>query len=243
MVDNFEKQFDSSLRTDEPKNKFWIVHVHNKSEIYHLTRQVLLDSRLEQDTYCFFYHILSKDINEFNEMYGSFACLIPKYHNYDYEGTNLSCLLPKYHIYEAADLYLNVNSNALECIIKYVQTGKIDYSEVCASGWKNVEEIIDLATMFAMPNLVSLLRNFQSSEEAKDMYLKKVKEYIDFFDKMYNVYNKNSRDYDKFISGLNNFVDENKGFLVDFYKDNYHRFDLTVIMLLLLAKNHFTNDM
>lgn len=137
-----EEQFDLTPQIDEPLNSFLVIHIHNKSTHYHLTRQVLLDSTITQNTYCFFYHILAKNVNDFNEMYGSFACIIP---NAEIE----------------ADLYLNVNSDALEHIIQYIQIGKINDNV----NQNTIKEIIDLATMFGMPLLVSQMRSFLPSED------------------------------------------------------------------------------
>jgi hypothetical protein len=121
-------------------NDFKIIHLRNQSKTYHLTRQVLLDSVLTQDTYSFFYHILLLDTDSFNEKYGSFACVIDRT---SYE----------------ADLYLNVNSDALYYIINFIQTGKIDCMDVYQNHRKLVDEIFDLAIMFAIPNLVDNFKN------------------------------------------------------------------------------------
>lgn len=129
-----EENFDLSPQIGDPGNAFLLVHVHNRSTVYHMTRQTLLDSIITQDTYCFFYHIVAKSALEFNKMYGSFAYLMWK---------NTT----------EANLYLNVDSEALEHIIKYIQTGKINVSDN-----KSIDEIIDLATMFGMSNLVAMLR-------------------------------------------------------------------------------------
>jgi hypothetical protein len=219
MIDNFEKQFDPTLQLDNPTNNFWVIHIHNKTETYHLTRQVLLDSRLEQDTYCFFYHILSKDVKEFNEMYGSFACLVPKYNNY-----------------AEADLYLNVDSKALECIITYVQTGKISYPQIYAGGYGDVNEIIDLATMFAMPNLVSTLRNIQPSEEMHNSYIELLKESVLRFVQAHKTNVDNNSDTVEYATKINNFIDENKQTFINIYKDNYYKFGP---MINEMIKNYF----
>lgn len=133
-------EFDLTPNIGEPMNSFKVVHLANQTANYHLTRQVLLDSMLTQDTYCFFYHILTKPVDEFNDLYGSFACLIPRS---DIE----------------ADLYLNVDNDALRHIVKYIQTTKIDIDDICKKNTKTIDEIIDLATMFGMPHLVLILRN------------------------------------------------------------------------------------
>lgn len=134
------EQFDLIPQIDEPMNAFKIVHVYNKSKTYHLTRQVLLDSMLTQNTYCFFYHILARNIDDFNQIYGSFACLIDR--------TMIE-----------ADLYLNVDSKALDHITKYIQTTKIDSETIYTEDRATIDEIIDLSTMFGMPTLVTMLRN------------------------------------------------------------------------------------
>lgn len=146
LMSDTEEQFDLTPQIEEPMNTFKIVHLENRSDTYHLTRQVLLDSMLMQNTYCFFYHILTKNIDEFNKMYGSFACLI--YRNDD-----------------EVDLYLNVDSVALHHIINYIQTTKINIDEIKSEQWHIIDEIIDLATMFGMPNLVAVLRNYNTPEE------------------------------------------------------------------------------
>ena len=137
--------FDLTPHIGSATNLFKIIHLYNRSDTYHLTRQVLLDSMLRQNTYCFFYHILFKNIDEFNEMYGSFACLISR-----------SAI--------EADLYLNVDSQALYHIICYIQTTKIDGDEIYLTNGKIVDEIIELAVIFGMPLLVSTMRQIQPTD-------------------------------------------------------------------------------
>jgi len=144
-MSDIDEQFDLVPHVDELLNHFEIVHLSNRSDIYHLTRQVLIDSMLTQDTYCFFYHILTKSIVEFNTMYGSFAHLIAR------NSTE-------------ADLYLNVDPSALKLIINYVQTTKINFDHILEIN-SEIPETIDLATMFGMPNLVASLRNAYSPEK------------------------------------------------------------------------------
>ena len=138
--DDINDEFDLAPCMNEEMNSFRIVHLKNQNDTYHLMRQILLDSMLTQDTYCFFYHILAKGVDDFNVTYGSFACLMPQ------DDTE-------------ANLYLNVDSNALHHIVKYIQTTKIDIMEICKTNNKTIDEMIDLATMFGMPNLVLILRN------------------------------------------------------------------------------------
>lgn len=144
MSDN--EQFDLAPQIDEPLNTFKIIHLHNKSTTFHLTRQILLDSVLNQNPYCFFYHILAKNVDDFNDIYGSFACIIERSHI-------------------EADIYLNVNADALEHIIKYIQTSKLDIRSIYTHNWKTINEIVDLATMFGMPDLVSTMRNILSTPD------------------------------------------------------------------------------
>lgn len=134
-----DDQIDITQQIDEPMNTFKVIHLSNRTEKYHLMRQVLLDSLLIQNTYCFFCHILTLTADDFNEMYGSFAYLVGRN---DIE----------------ADLYLNVDQDALDHIIKYLQTTKINHNKISKNP-ENISEIIDLATMFGMSNLVAILRS------------------------------------------------------------------------------------
>jgi len=138
-------QFESTSDFDELANQFAIVHIHNQSKTYHLTKQILLDSKMIQKN-CFFYHILLLDIEVFNETYGSFAYLVPG------------------RIF-MADIYLNVDAGALHHIIGYIQTHQIDSTSIYAKHWKTIDNIIDLATMFAMPALIAELRSIQPTAE------------------------------------------------------------------------------
>lgn len=147
------EQFDLAPMIDDPMNMYKVIHLHNNSNVYHLTRQVLLDSLLTQETYCFFYHILSQGTDEFNSMYGSFACIVERNPN----DSDISI---------EADLYLNVNCQALEYIIQYVQTGVVEDSYL--DDHKNiVAPTIDLATVFGMSKLVASLRNYREENRRK----------------------------------------------------------------------------
>jgi hypothetical protein len=189
-----EDEFDLTPNVDEPLNAFQVVHLLNRSDTYHLTRQVLLDSVLTQNSYCFFCHILNKSVNDFNETYGSFACLIQR--------NNIE-----------ADLYLNVNSGALEHIIRYIQTGKISTENICIGNYEDLTEIINLATMFGMPKLVNILRHCHFATE--DNYLSLIKEIVSAI----IIFYKNCVDTnldDKYCLDLvNNFLEDNKQDLRD----------------------------
>ena len=69
------------------------------------------------------------NIDDFNRRYGSFAYLKEK------------------DVYEAT-LYLNVNQDALVHIINFIQTNKYNLENDI------VDEVIDLASVFGMPNLI-----------------------------------------------------------------------------------------
>lgn len=143
---NDEFNVDNSIDImDSDSNTIKIVHIYNKSDQYHLTRQVLLDSTITQGTFGFFCHILTKSIEEFNLSYGSIAYLSPVNEN-EY------------------DLYLNVDKIAFENIVKYVQTGKIEQNDYYQLNNKIIEDMIDLATIFGMPILVTEMRNLLMSD-------------------------------------------------------------------------------
>lgn len=148
MQDNFELD----VKIDEPLNMFNVIHVYNKTDVYHITRQILLNSILRQETDCFFYHILSMNTNDFNQLYGSVGCIIIR-SNFE------------------ADLYLNANPDALEHVIKYIQTCKLDMKSIYGQNWKTIGEILDLATIFGMPKLVSVLRNVISGMDNSNLLI------------------------------------------------------------------------
>ena len=198
-MSQLEEQFDLAPQIDEPMNSFKVVHLHNKSETYHLTRQVLLDSVLTQYTYCFFYHILAKDPEEFNDIYGSFACLIPQ------------------NIIEA-NLYLNVDSMALEHIIKYIQTSKLNQEFIYATDCHNINEIIDLATMFGMPNLVTMLRNLQPSHIHVNKSLTDIKKISCLFVEKIT-HQMNLPNINQYTNAFENFFDNHSDNIINKYFD------------------------
>lgn len=203
-----EEEFDLAPLIDEPMNAFKIVHIYNKSKTYHLTRQVLLDSVLMQNTYCFFYHILAKNIEEFNQIYGSFACLIDR---------NMI----------QADLYLNVDAEALEHIINYIQTTKINGQLIYADNWQTINEIIDLATMFGMPNLVSMLRGLHPSDATIDDAMDVVYKCMSSLLVAYQKYVKNDLDVESESEKLLTFMQENRQSIIDtFIKTNMYKNEL-----------------
>lgn len=229
---DIEEQFDLAPQIDEPLNTFRVVHLHNKSNIFHLTRQVLLDSVLTQNTYCFFYHILAKNSDEFNDIYGSFACLISRNQI-------------------EADLYLNVHSDAFMYIIEYIQTSKLNGKSIYSKNWKNIDEIIDLATMFGMPILVTSMRNLHPNEEKINEILETIRQNVMFF---WSYYKKNvgyEYDVDDFGDLINEFIEENKKEIIDkFIKPNVYEKSFAKIFLqlilslltLLLVKKHSDNN-
>ena len=197
-MSNDEENFDIAPNIEEPIYSYKVVHLHNKSKIFHLTRQVLLDSALTQDTYCFFYHILANNINEFNQMYGSFACLFGRS---EYE----------------ADLYLNVEMDALEHIINYIQTDKIDGERIYSNDWRLVDQIIDLATMFGMPNLVSMLRNLHPDEDQINNTIKLIKNVGYTLLDLYKQFVDNDYDVNKYREIFDEFLEENLESIIDIF--------------------------
>ena len=125
-------------------NCFRVVHFHNKSQKYHLTKAILLDC-VKKEEQCFFSNIFYYDIDEFNYAYNSFATLISR--NDEIE----------------ADLYLNVHQEALNLIIEYVQNGEINDELVYAINFKTMNQVIDLATTLGMPNLVQRLTDLHQT--------------------------------------------------------------------------------
>jgi hypothetical protein len=218
---NTEEEFDLAPQIDEPMNSFKVVHLYNKSDIYHLTRQVLLDSTITQNTYCVFYHILTKNLEEFNEIYGSFACLIER------------------NRFEA-DLYLNVDSKALGYIVRYIQTGKLDGKSIYVKEWKTIDEIIDLATMFGMPVLVSMMRSLHPSNEKIGEKLNNIKSVTESLLHLYKNQINNEFDTEKNISVLNEFIDENREDIIEdyikpnFYKSSNYKFGYLILQFFLM---------
>lgn len=136
-----------TLESNENKT-YGIIHIHNKNDMYHLTKQCLVDSSITQCTFCFFYQIISLDIDEFNSKYGSFALMI---HRNEIE----------------TDLYLNVNSNALSYLIEYIQTNKFNYDNLSKG---ELVEIMDLAILFGMANFVEQIKEIISGKKRNKHY-------------------------------------------------------------------------
>ncbi|AGC02046.1 hypothetical protein H012_gp413 [Acanthamoeba polyphaga moumouvirus] len=204
-----DQEFDLTPQIERNMNPFKIIHVYNKTKIYHLTRQVLLDSIITQNTYCFFYHILTKEPNEFNKLYDSFACLIER---------NMS----------EADLYVNLHEEAFDHIVNYIQTSKIDGQKIYADNWKKIDEIIDLATILGMSKLVSMLRSLHPTEEEIQEKIRTIKIGTDVLLKFCNQYYLNFSNID--ISCLNSAIqeciDRNSHFIEDnIIKPNMYKND------------------
>lgn len=251
MSGNDAEEFNLAAHFDEPTNSFKVVHLHNKSSKYHLTRQVLLDSAITQDTYCFFCHILTKSVDEFNQMYGSFACLIEKpLTDFAIESVITFGKLSRSNNSVdrnqsaadnksiQADLYLNVESDALDHIIRYIQTTKIDGQKIYANDWRRVDEIIDLATMFGMPALVSMLRNLHPTDQTIQEAFESIKSCASMTVLLYKKYLDCNCDTDKCTDLINEYMDTNKQLVIDTYvKTNIYKnkFDVAKIVLCFLA--------
>jgi len=210
-----KQTIETTAKYEQLTNQFRVVHVYNQSKVYHLTRQILSDCALTsdcdptsdcsltQDNYCFFYHILSKDTNEFNSLYSSFACLI--------ERSSIE-----------ADLYLNVDEDALYHIIRYIQTNKINGVDIYTENWKTVDELIDLATMFGMPSLVSEMRALQPPEEHTKSVVDMFRQCFHILRLLYQQYVGSDLDVN-IDQVLDDFVSKNKQVIDNVVKNNYHQ--------------------
>lgn len=112
--------------------EYAVVHYHNGEDVYHLSREILLDTAISHGRHCFFYRILSDDTDAFNQTFGSFATVIPR--------TQVE-----------ADVYLNVDRNSLGALIRYIQNGTL-------AGCVLSSNLVDLAFVFGMETLVEKLR-------------------------------------------------------------------------------------
>ena len=147
------QNFELVTKNLEPKNIYKVVHIYNKNQVYHINRQILLDSFFIEDEYNYFYNIIYDDISDFNKKYKNFSCLIFK---------------SKYE----ADIYLNVKSHALKYIISYLQTGKINEKLIDTLENKKLQEIIDLAKMLGMSKIVDKINMFNI--ENRDVIINKI---------------------------------------------------------------------
>jgi len=116
-----------------PPFHYLVAHIHNRGDVYHMTRQMLLDAAIKHDTCCLFYRMITMEQDEFNTTYCAFACQIPRTE-------------------QEVDIYLNVDPMALGCIIDYVQSNKL-------MGNIQPHAIEQLASMFGMPALVQKVRD------------------------------------------------------------------------------------
>ncbi|BCS83268.1 hypothetical protein QLL95_gp0855 [Cotonvirus japonicus] len=192
------ENFDLTPQIEEHKNSFNIVHIYNKTNVYHLTKQVLLESMVPHNMYCLFYHMLTKTELEFNNMYGSYAYFIVR----------------NYH---EADLYLNVDSDSLNHIINYIQTSNIDGKKIYFENWRKVDEIIDLATMLGMSSLVSKLRKLHPSDQYIENTLKNLKQTIITSFTGFNILFKTDIKYENYNDIIEDLFNNNKQLLIDNY--------------------------
>lgn len=116
-----------------PSFHYLVAHIHNRGDVYHMTRQMLLDSAIKHDTCCLFYRMIAMEQEEFNTIYCAFATQIPRSE-------------------QEVDIYLNVDPLALASIVDYVQSNKL-------MGMIQPHAIEQLASMFGMPALVQKVRD------------------------------------------------------------------------------------
>ena len=65
---------DLLINPDQIQNRYLVVHIHNQEQVYHLTRQLILDSA-GLNPYSIFHHLLLCTPDVFNAKY-QIACLI-----------------------------------------------------------------------------------------------------------------------------------------------------------------------
>ncbi|AKI80051.1 hypothetical protein QJ850_gp648 [Acanthamoeba polyphaga mimivirus] len=190
------ENFDPTQHIEEPMNNLDIIHIHNKNNTYHLTKQILLDSMVPNNVHCFFYHILTKNSEEFNKMYGSYARLIAR---------NM----------EEADLYLNVDNDAFNHIINYIQTSKINGEKIYNENWKKIDDIIDLATILGMGNLVTTLRKLHPTEEQINRKIEVIKTTVQT--SMFSLKYLFDYDYNMYQKIIDDAIDRNKDLIIERY--------------------------
>jgi hypothetical protein len=147
----------------EYNSQLKVVHIHNQSKTYHVINQILKTAHIvpiisieeicnnecDYDQFradpvepilseSFFKHILTLNPNEFNRTYSHVGYLIEKSVN-------------------EADLYLNVDPDALDHIINYIHSKQIDPVEIYRTNHKTIDAVINLASAFGMHHLVSIM--------------------------------------------------------------------------------------
>jgi hypothetical protein len=140
-----------------------VVHVHNQSKTYHIIKHVLETAHIipmiSVEEICnnecdyaqftadttepvlsesFFRHILSLNPIEFNKTYSHVGYLVDKFGG-------------------EADLYLNVDPDALDHIINYIHSKQIDPVEIYRTNHRTIDAIINLASAFGMHHLVCIM--------------------------------------------------------------------------------------
>ena len=116
-----------------------IAHIHNRSNTYHITRQVMLNN-----IDCFFYHILTLGSSSFNAIYNTFACMIAK--------SSVE-----------VDVYMNVNCNELDYIIEYIQTNKINMATKHDLNF--IKNMVDLTIILKIQKLTEELKKCLPQKE------------------------------------------------------------------------------
>ena len=134
---------------EENSGQLQIIHVMNRNDTFHLTRQTILDSScvvedasFSQEIYTLFYHAISLEPHEFNSKYKSFAYIK--------------------HKGPEAKLYLNAEIIPFQMIMEYIQTKRIDERKLIFDS-DLTTRLIDLADVLGMTHLMQILRSIQEN--------------------------------------------------------------------------------
>src|SRR5579872_5825294 len=142
-------------------NSYELIHIFNGNDTYYLTATTIIESALIQNKPTFFYHVLRLDLDQFNNIYGSFAYLKP-----DREDNRI------------AYLYLSVDPVALAHIIRYIQLDHIDGTEIYRNNYKDIAHFIHLAGLFDMPMLMNELKALMPTEQQFENFVQMVQQIL-----------------------------------------------------------------
>lgn len=131
----------------QPISDFEVVHLHNKSKQYHLTKRLLFRSMELEGGLCFFspYFYLHQP-SFFHSFFGSFATLINK---------NA----------KEIDVYLNEDEDALNYIIEYIQNHQLDPKSIYTNSWETFNKTIILSRRMRLCHLTEALSSIKPREK------------------------------------------------------------------------------
>lgn len=135
---------------DPVEYSYAMVCIHNRNDTYYLPFAALENSGTIDGNSSFFYRLIAAPPLEINNVFGSF-CWMHESHR----GSG-----------HTADVYLNVDPEALNIINNYVQRNLLP-AEFSPS---SLTHVIDLATIMGMPVLVASLRRIAAIQASSDDY-------------------------------------------------------------------------